>query len=108
MAETDTGIKENVAGLLCYILGWVTGIVFLIIEPKNKFVRFHAIQSIIVFGAYFIVIMIFMWIPIIGWIIAMIMWILWFIFWILLMYKAYQGEKYKIPIAGDMAEKWAG
>ena len=108
MAETETGIKENVAGLLCYILGWVTGIVFLIIEPKNKFVRFHAIQSIIVFGAYFIVIMIFTWIPIIGLIIAIIMWIIWFIFWILLMYKAYQGEKYKIPIAGDMAEKWAG
>ena len=108
MAETETGIKENVAGLLCYILGWVTGIVFLIIEPKNKFVRFHAIQSIIVFGAYFIVIMIFTWIPIIGLIIAIILWILWFIFWILLMYKAYQGEKYKVPIAGDMAEKWAG
>ena len=108
MAETETGIKENVAGLLCYILGWVTGIVFLIIEPKNKFVRFHAFQSIVVFGAYFIVIMIFTWIPFIGWIIAILLWILWFIFWILLMYKAYQGEKYKIPIAGDMAEKWAG
>lgn len=106
--ETSTGIKENVAGLLCYILGWVTGIVFLIIEPKNKFVRFHAFQSIVVFGAYFIVAMIFTWIPFIGWIIAILIWILWFIFWVLLMYKAYQGEKYKVPIAGDLAEKWAG
>ena len=51
MAETSTGLKENTAGVLCYVLGWVTGIVFLIIEPKNKFVRFHALQSIITFAA---------------------------------------------------------
>ena len=50
MEKTSTGLTENVAGLLCYILGWITGIIFLILEPDNKFVRFHAIQSIIVFG----------------------------------------------------------
>ena len=48
MEKTSTGLDENVAGLLCYILGWITGIVFLVIEPDNKFVRFHALQSIIV------------------------------------------------------------
>ena len=108
MAETETGIKENVAGLLCYVLTWVTGIIFLIIEPKNKTVRFHAFQSIVVFGALFIVAMIFTWIPFIGWIIGILVWILTIILWIVLMVKAYQGVKYKIPIAGDMAEKWAG
>ena len=50
MEKTSTGLDENVAGLLCYVLGWISGIVFLLIEPENKFVRFHAIQSIIVFG----------------------------------------------------------
>ena len=44
MEKTSTGLPENVAGLLCYVLGWITGIVFLLIEPGNKFVRFHAFQ----------------------------------------------------------------
>ena len=108
MAETDTGIKENVAGLLCYLLWWITGVIFLIIEPKNKFVRFHALQSITTFGVLWIAGMIFTWIPVIGWIIGTIIWILGFILWILMMYKAYQGEQYKLPISGDMAEKWTG
>ena len=108
MAETSTGLKENVAGLLCYVLTWVTGIVFLIIEPENKTIRFHAIQSIVVFGSLTVISMIFSWIPWIGWIIGGIIGITGFILWIVLMVKAYQGEKYKIPIAGDMAEKWAG
>ena len=108
MAETDTGIKENVAGLLCYLLTWVTGVIFLIIEPKNKFVRFHAFQSIVVFATLNIAMLIFWWIPILGWIVGFIVWIGGFILWIVLMYKAYQGLKYKLPIAGDMAEKWAG
>ena len=49
--KTSLGIDQNLAGLLCYVVGWVTGIVFLILEGKNKFVRFHAVQSIVVFGA---------------------------------------------------------
>ena len=48
--KTSTGLQPNLAGLLCYILGWITGIVFLILEKENKFVKFHAMQSIIVFG----------------------------------------------------------
>ncbi len=48
--KTATGLDENLAGLLCYVGWWVSGIVFLIIEPDNKFVRFHAIQSIVTFG----------------------------------------------------------
>jgi len=108
MAETSTGLKENVAGLLCYVLGWITGIVFLIIEPDNKTIRFHAMQSIIVFGSLSVASMIFGWIPWIGWFIGGIIGIIGLILWIVLMVKAYQGAKYKVPIAGDMAEKWAG
>ena len=51
MEKTSTGLDENVAGLLCYVLGWVSGLVFILIEQENNFVRFHAMQSIIVFGA---------------------------------------------------------
>jgi uncharacterized membrane protein len=108
MAKTAVGLEENVAGLLCYVLGWISGIVFLIIEPKNKFVRYHAIQSIIVFGAITIVMAILSPIPIVGVVFFWILWVLWVILWIVLMVKAYQGTRYKLPVSGNMAEKWAG
>jgi uncharacterized membrane protein len=105
MAKTSTGMDENVAGLLCYVLGWITGLIFFLIEKKNKFVRFHALQSIIVFGVLTLALIVLGWIPIIGWVIGWIIWVLWIVLWILLMVKAYQGEKYKLPWAGNLAEK---
>lgn len=99
-----TGLEPNVAGLLCYVLGWVSGLIFLLLEPKDKFVRFHAIQSIVVFGAINLAYFIVFRIPYI-WVIGWIFWAFGFVLWIVLMFKAYQGEKYKMPIAGDIAEK---
>ena len=104
MEKTSTGLDENVAGLLCYVLGWIGGIVFLLIEPENKFVRFHAIQSIIVFGILNIAGIILNLIPFIGWIVPAVG----FILWVVLMVKAYQGTRYKIPWAGNLAEKLMG
>ena len=104
MEKTSTGLTENVAGLLCYVLGWVSGLVFLLLEKENKFVRFHAIQSIIVFGIIFLVAIILSWIPWVG----TIIWLLGVVLWIVLMVKAYQGAKYKIPWAGNIAEKQTG
>jgi len=103
--KTSTGLQPNVAGLLCYLFGWVTGLVFLILEKENKFVRFHAIQSIVVFGAITVIQIILSFIPIIGWIISLIVWLLSIVLWIVLMLKAYQGQMYKLPVAGDIAEK---
>lgn len=108
MAETSTGLKENIAGLLCYVLGWLSGIVFLIIEPDNKFVRFHAFQSILVFGALTVASIILTWIPVIGIIFGAIIWAVTFILWIALMVLASQEKRYKLPWAGDLAEKWTG
>ena len=103
--KTSTGLEQNIAGLLCYVLGWITGIIFLFIEKENRFVRFHAVQSIVVFGAFTVVDLIIGWIPVIGWIIAWILGIAAFILWIVLMYKAYRGELYKLPVAGNIAEQ---
>lgn len=108
MEKTSTGLSENVAGLLCYVLGWVSGIVFILIERENKFVRFHAMQSIIVFGALTIASFILGWIPLIGAFFAWIIKVLGFILWIVLMIKAYQGTKFKLPWSGNLAEKWVG
>ena len=108
MEKTSTGLTENVAGLLCYVLGWVSGLVFLLIEQENKFVRFHAMQSIIVFGTLTIANFILGWIPLIGTFFAVIISVIGFILWIVLMVKAYQGTKFKLPWSGDLAEKWVG
>jgi len=108
MEKTSTGLSENVAGLLCYVLGWVSGLVFVLIERENKFVRFHAMQSIIVFGALTIASFILGWIPFIGAFFVWIISVIGFILWIVLMIKAYQGAKFKLPWAGDFAEKRSG
>ena len=114
MEKTSTGLAENIAGLLCYVLGWVSGLVFILIEKENKFVRFHAMQSIAAFGAItvvLIVLSILALIPYIGIVFVIINWIvglLAFVLWIVLMIKAYQGAKYKLPWAGNFAEKRVG
>ncbi len=101
---STTGLEPNIAGLLCYLGGWITGIVFLVIEQKNKFVRFHALQSIITFGALTVASALLNWIPLVGDFFSAAIGILAFILWILLMVKAYQGELYKVPVAGQVAE----
>ena len=101
--ESTTELPQNVAGLLCYLGVWITGIVFLVIEQKNKFVRFHAIQSIVVFGALTVASAMLSWIPIVGGFFGAVIGILAFILWLVLMIRAYQGELFKVPVAGDVA-----
>ena len=105
MAKTSIGLEENIAGLLCYLLGWVTGIIFLIIEKESKFVRFHAIQSMATFLSLMIISWIFILIPFIGIVISWFCSLLGLILWIILMIKAYQGEMYELPIVGEFAKE---
>ncbi|MFC2045473.1 DUF4870 domain-containing protein [Chloroflexota bacterium] len=118
---STTSLKPNTAGLLCYLGIWVTGIIFLIIEKKNRFVRFHAMQSLIVFGILQIVIGIaegirsgFMWMGWAGylspeWVFAtVVLWVfrvIMFVLWIVLMYQAHQGRLFKVPLFGNFAEQ---
>jgi uncharacterized membrane protein len=101
---SSTSLDPNLAGLFCYSLGLITGIVFLIIEKESRFVRFHAYQSLAVFGALFVLSLIAGFIPVIGTLVGVLLAPVGVILWILLMVKAYQGERYKIPVAGDWAE----
>lgn len=105
LGETSMGMQPNLAGLLCYFLGFVTGLVFYFVEKKNKFVRFHAMQSILVFGGFFVINLVLLVIPILGLIISTLLSLMSLVLWVLLMVKAYQGEYFKLPIAGDIAEK---
>ncbi|MFW6134189.1 MAG: DUF4870 domain-containing protein [Elusimicrobiota bacterium] len=102
--KTVMGVKENLEALLCYVLGWITGIVFILLEKDNEFVRFHAVQSIVVFGGLMIISIALNYIPFIGFIVSIFIAPVSFILWIFLMYKAFNGEKYKLPLAGDFAE----
>ena len=106
MEKSSTGLDENVAGLLCYVLGWISGLVFVLLEQKSKFVRFHAIQSIYVFGTLNVAGIILGWIPVIGTVFSWIIGVAGFVLWIVLMIKAYQGTEFKIRWAGDYAERW--
>jgi uncharacterized membrane protein len=106
--KTSTGMKPNVAGLLCYLVGWVTGLIFLLIEKDSKFVRFHAIQSIgfsICIVILWVIAVVLAFIPILGWIVDFLIWIGIVVLWIVLMVKAYQGHMFKLPIVGKFAEK---
>lgn len=97
-AETSsTGLDIAVAAMLAYALGWLTGALFLAIEKKSPFVRFHAWQSVLTF------------LPIV---VALWFLPLWFLFWpaivvlwVLLMFKAFKGERFKLPVVGSLAER---
>ena len=78
------GLEEKVACALTYVLGWVTGLVFLLMEKENQKVRFHAMQSLMFFAA---------------------MTIISFIVWLMSIYKAYNGEEFELPVAGKLAKK---
>jgi uncharacterized membrane protein len=119
-AESSTGMSANVAGLLCYVAGWITGIIFVVLEKKSKFVKFHAWQSIMVFGVLTVAQIVFSGIltavgvatfshglVVFAGAIATIIWILTAVLWIVLMIQAGTGKMWKVPGAGDWAEKQA-
>jgi uncharacterized membrane protein len=104
--KTALGLDENLAGVLAYSLGWITGIALLVTERENRFVRFHAIQSTIAFGALCVLWFIGLSIPLLGWAVSfLVISPLSAFIWLLMMFKAYHGERFKLPIAGTIAEQ---
>jgi uncharacterized membrane protein len=111
-----SGLQENVAGLLCYVLGWLTGIIMLLVD-KRPFVRFHAAQSIVVFGGLFIL-RVLLGFAFIGsyhygfWalegLISVTLSLITLAAWIVLMVMAYQGKRFEVPIAAGIAKSIAG
>jgi uncharacterized membrane protein len=117
MVKTALGLDENIEAALCYLGAWITGLIFYLIDDKNKAIRFHALQSIFVFlplmilgwifGGFFGFVRYGSGLNFLWWI-SMIIWVLTVILWLILMIKAFQGQKFKVPIVGDLAEKHAG
>jgi uncharacterized membrane protein len=103
--RSSTGLEERVAGALCYFGLFVTGIFFLVIEKQSEFVRFHAMQSTLVFVGLFVLSFVVRIVPLLGIFVSALLWLAVLGVWVLGMLKAYQGERYKLPIVGDLAEQ---
>ena len=104
--KTASGLDPNVAAALSYALGWVTGLLFVLTEPENKFVRFHALQSTIVFAFLSVLCVLLQMFWLVGMLVTVFLVVpASAVLWLILMFKAYQGERFKLPVAGDMAEQ---
>jgi uncharacterized membrane protein len=117
--QTSTGLAPNVGGALAYALGPISGVAFIVMEKENRFIRFHAAQSIVVFlAAFALSIVVSMlgsvlaFIPLVGWLVASVLSltlsVATFGAWLFLMWKAWQGEAWRAPVAADLAERIAG
>ncbi len=107
MAEqkSTTGLKKETAGAIAYVLGPITGVLMLVLE-KDKYVRFHAMQSIVVFVSLFalqwmlgLTIVLAILVPLVG--------IVSFILWLMCIYKAWMGEEWEVPFLGKFARQMA-
>jgi uncharacterized membrane protein len=125
-AKSSTGLDENVAALLAYIATWVSGLVFFLIEKDSRFVRFHAMQAILL-GASATIIGIVLWIlwvfgfiisasisDVLGGLVSVVLGLLLFVFSIgvliaivMCLIKAYQMQYFKLPVIGNFAEKFS-
>jgi uncharacterized membrane protein len=110
------GMSQNVAAGLSYVLFWITGLIFFLMEKQNRFVRFHAMQSIIFFGGVTILnILINIVVAALHYsafatalgCVGSIIGLAAFVVWIVLMINAFQGKYFKLPVVGDYAERYA-
>jgi uncharacterized membrane protein len=124
--KSSTGLDENVAALLSYIATWLSGLVFFLIEKESRFVRFHAMQAILLGAAGLVIgfVLYFLWFfgwvifasisDVLGWLVGLVLGLLIFVFWVafligfvMCLIKAYQKQYFKLPVLGNMAEKFS-
>ena len=102
--KTSTGLEANLAAALSYLVGFVTGVIFLIVEKENRFVRFHAMQSTLVFAGIVALDILLQIVPLLGALVVVFLLIpASAILWLFLMFKAYQGEEFRLPYVGQIA-----
>jgi uncharacterized membrane protein len=125
-AKSSTGLDENIAALLAYIATWVSGLIFFLIEKDSRFVRFHAMQAILLGGSALVIgiVLWFLWVfgwavslaisDVLGWLVGLVLGLLVFVFWIafliafvMCLIKAYQKQYFKLPVIGNFAEKFS-
>lgn len=125
-AKSSTGLDENVAALLSYIFGWISGLIFFLIEKDSRLVRFHAMQSLLL-NVLVIIIAIVIWVitvvlvlvgsqvsGIISTLVSLVATLAWIVFWLAILIawifcliKAFQSQYFKLPVIGNFAEKFS-
>lgn len=108
MRKSSTGLDPKIGGLLCYLVGAITGLLMLVVEREDDDVRFHAYQSVATFGFLFLLSLTAGWVPVLGPFVQMLLGPVALVLWIVLMAKAFQGERFKLPWVGDWAESQLG
>jgi len=103
--RSSLNMSENIAALIAYLFGWLSGLIIFIVEKESRFVRFHALQSLVFFGGMSLILGVLGRIPVVGWVLAIVGGILTFGFWIIGMTKAYRGELYRFPVVGDFVAR---
>lgn len=114
--RSSTGLDANIASALSYFFGLLSGAVFFAIETESRFVKFHAMQSmlasvaaIVVWIVYMVLASILTWVPVLGWLVMLLLWAGLALgmlgLWLFCMFKAFQGERFKLPYIGEVAEK---
>lgn len=118
-APQSTGLAPNLAGALAYLLGPITGVFFLVTEKENRFIRFHAAQSTVLSIAWIAMAVVLIvlegvlaFIPVVGWLVGILLslglGLVGFVLWLLLMYRAFQGREWVLPLVGPQAQRMAG
>ena len=103
--RSSLNMSENIAALIAYLFGWISGLIIFLLEKDSRFVRFHALQSLVFFGGMSLILGILIRIPLIGRVFALAGFILSLVYWVIGMVNAYRGELYRFPIAGDFAAR---
>jgi uncharacterized membrane protein len=115
---TSTGVEPRLSALLAYTAWWLSGLVFLVIEQQHRGVRFHAAQSVVLFGGLFLVIAVLSAISVgmlvvstaafqAARMVAYLVWIAAVGIWLVLMFRTYKGETWRVPFASDLAQRIA-
>jgi len=113
LGPTSMGMQPNVEAGLSYVFGWITGLIFFLVEKQNRFVRFHAMQSILFFGGITVIDIIlnvignFGFLGLFTFLVSSAVGLIGFVGWIVLLINGFQGKYFKLPIIGDYAEKYA-
>jgi uncharacterized membrane protein len=114
LGPTTINMEPNVAAGLSYLGTWVTGLIFILIEKQNRFVRFHAMQSILAFATLTVLSIVvsvitaaLSFVSVIGCVLTPLVSLAWLAVWLICMINGFQGKYFKLPIIGDYAERWA-
>jgi uncharacterized membrane protein len=103
--RSTTGLDEHLAGALTYVLGFITGAFFLVIEKDSQYVRFHARQSVMTFAAVLVIDLVLWSLPLVGWVLIPLFTVGVAVLWVWLMVMALNGRRYKLPYIGELAER---